>query len=125
VNDTLGGWLEILVLVAALAVSFRPLGDYMAHVLTSERHWRVERLVYRAGGMDGDADQTWGVYLRSVLAFSALCVLFLYGFLRVQNHLLLAVGTPQMKADQASTQPRRSSRTRTGRPTQSSRRSAI
>ena len=100
-NDTLGGWLEILVLVAALAVSFRPLGDYMAHVLTSARHWRVERLVYRAGGMDGDADQTWAVYLRSVLAFSAVCVLFLYGFLRVQNHLLLAVGTPQMKADQA------------------------
>jgi K+-transporting ATPase ATPase A chain len=101
VSDTLGGWLEILVLVAAMALSFRPLGDYMAHVLTSPRHWRVERLVYRAGGLDGDADQRWPVYLRGVLAFSLVSVLFLYGFLRLQNHLLLSLGTPQMKADQA------------------------
>ena len=100
-NDTLGGWLEILVLAAVIALSFRPLGDYMAHVLTSPRHWRAERLVYRAGGMDGDADQPWPVYLRGVLAFSLVSVLFLYGFLRLQNHLLLALGTPQMTADQA------------------------
>ncbi|WP_329361773.1 potassium-transporting ATPase subunit KdpA [Streptomyces sp. NBC_00669] len=100
-SDTLGGWLEILLLVAAVAASFRPLGDYLAHVLSSGRHWRVERLVYRAGGIDGDATQTWAAYLRSVLAFSAVSVLFLYGFLRLQNHLLLALGTPSMKADQA------------------------
>ena len=100
-DDTLGGWLEILVLAAVIALSFRPLGDYMAHVLTSPRHWRAERLVYRAGGMDGDADQPWPVYLRGVLAFSLVSVLFLYGFLRLQNHLLLALGTPQMTADQA------------------------
>ena len=100
-NDTLGGWLEILVLAAAIALSFRPLGDYMAHVLTSPRHWRAERLVYRAGGLDGDADQRWPVYLRGVLAFSLVSVLFLYGFLRLQNHVLLSLGTPQMKADQA------------------------
>ncbi|SEG83516.1 K+-transporting ATPase ATPase A chain [Actinacidiphila yanglinensis] len=100
-NDTLGGWLEILALVVVVALSFRPLGDYLAHVLTSPRHWRVERLVYRAGGMDPDADQRWTGYLRAVLAFSLISVLFLYGFLRLQNHLLLALGTPRMKASQA------------------------
>ncbi|MBY8876368.1 potassium-transporting ATPase subunit KdpA [Actinacidiphila acidipaludis] len=100
-SDTLGGWLEILVLAVAVALSFRPLGDYMAHVLTSPRHWRLERLVYRVGGLSGDADQAWGAYLRSVLAFSAVSVLFLYGFLRLQNHLLLALGTPRMTAGQA------------------------
>jgi K+-transporting ATPase ATPase A chain len=101
VSDTLAGWLQILALAGAIALSFRPLGDYMAHVLTSPRHWRVERLVYKAGGLDGDVDQRWSDYLRGVLAFSLISVLFLYGFLRLQNHLLLSLGTPQMKADQA------------------------
>ncbi|MDF3289668.1 potassium-transporting ATPase subunit KdpA [Streptomyces silvisoli] len=91
-NETLAGWLQILALVGALALSFRPLGDYMAHVLTSPRHWRVERLVYRIGGVRGDADQTWPAYLRSVLTFSAVSVLFLYAFQRLQNHLLLSLG---------------------------------
>ncbi|MFF1416256.1 potassium-transporting ATPase subunit KdpA [Streptomyces sp. NPDC058280] len=100
-NDTLAGWLQILALVAALALSFRPLGDYLAYVLTSPRHWRVERMVYRAGGVDADADQKWSVFLRGVLAFSLVSVLFLYGFLRLQNHLLLSLGTPAMDADQS------------------------
>ena len=100
-TDALGGWLEIVVLAGALALSFRPLGDYMAWLLASPSHWRVERLIYRAGGVEAGADQRWAAYLRSVLAFSAVCVLFLYGFLRVQNHLLLALGTPAMPASQA------------------------
>jgi potassium-transporting ATPase potassium-binding subunit len=92
VNDTLAGWLQVLALVGALALSYRPLGDYMAHVLTSAKHWRAEKLVHRLGGVDGDADQKWGAYLRSVLAFSAVSVVFLYAFLRLQSHLLLSVG---------------------------------
>ncbi|MEU6344065.1 potassium-transporting ATPase subunit KdpA [Streptomyces sp. NPDC046977] len=93
-NDTLAGWLQILALVGALALSYRPLGDYIAHTLTSVKHLRVERLVYRLGGVDGDADQKWSVYLRSVLAFSAVSVFFLYGLMRLQNHLLLDIGMP-------------------------------
>ncbi|MFE1956831.1 potassium-transporting ATPase subunit KdpA [Streptomyces sp. NPDC059479] len=100
-NDTLAGWLQILALVVALALSFQPLGDYLAYVLTSPRHWRLERLLYRLGGVSGDADQTWTAFLRSVLAFSLVSVLFLYGFLRLQNHFLLALGTPAMDADQS------------------------
>jgi K+-transporting ATPase ATPase A chain len=71
----------------------------MAHILTSTKHLRAERLVYRLGGVNGDADQKWSVYLRSVLAFSAVSVLFLYGFLRLQNHLLLALGTKAVAPD--------------------------
>ncbi|MFF7679925.1 potassium-transporting ATPase subunit KdpA [Actinacidiphila glaucinigra] len=93
-NDTLAGWLQILALVGALALSYRPLGDHIAHTLTSARHLRVERLAYRLGGVDGDADQKWSVYLRSVLAFSAVSVLFLYAFMRLQSHLLLSIGMP-------------------------------
>ncbi|RMB80727.1 potassium-transporting ATPase subunit KdpA [Streptomyces shenzhenensis] len=91
-NATLAGWLQIIALVGALALTFRPFGDYMAHVLASPRHWRAERLVYRVGGVHADAEQTWPGYLRSVLAFSVVSVLFLYGFLRLQNHLLLSLG---------------------------------
>ena len=93
-NDTLAGWLQILALIGALALSYRPLGDYIAHILTTPKHLRAERIVYRLGGVDGDADQKWSAYLRSVLAFSAVSVLFLYGFLRLQNHLLLSIGMP-------------------------------
>ena len=52
-------------------------------------------------GVDPDADQRWSTYLRSVLAFSLVSVLFLYGFQRVQQHLLLSLGFPAVKADQA------------------------
>ncbi|MEU2552645.1 potassium-transporting ATPase subunit KdpA [Streptomyces sp. NPDC013313] len=98
-NATLAGWLQIIALVGALALTFRPLGDYMAHVLTSPRHWRAERLVYRAGGVHPGTEQTWPGYLRSLLAFSAVSVLFLYGFLRLQSHLLLSLGTKPLAPD--------------------------
>ncbi|WP_448332839.1 potassium-transporting ATPase subunit KdpA [Streptomyces sp. DSM 41534] len=100
-SGTLAGWLQILALVAALALSYRPLGDAIAHVLTAPRHLRVERLVYRLVGVNGDADQRWSAYLRGVLAFSAVSVLFLYGFLRLQNLLPLSLGRPPMPADQS------------------------
>ncbi|MFJ2920871.1 potassium-transporting ATPase subunit KdpA [Streptomyces sp. NPDC087307] len=100
-NDTLAGWLQVLALVVALGLSFHPLGGYMARVLTANHHGWAERLVYRAGGVNGDADQKWPVYLRSLLAFSAVSVLFLYAFLRLQNHLLLSLGTKPISTDQS------------------------
>ncbi|MFB7308149.1 potassium-transporting ATPase subunit KdpA [Streptomyces sp. NPDC056192] len=100
-NDTLAGWLQVLALVIALGLSFRPLGGYIARVLTTDRHWKAERLIYRAGGVNGDADQKWSVYLRSILAFSAVSVLFLYAFLRLQNHLLLSLGMKPVTTDQS------------------------
>jgi K+-transporting ATPase A subunit len=40
--------------------------------------------------VDADADQRWPTCLRSLLAFSVVSVLFLYGFQRLQQHLLLS-----------------------------------
>ncbi|NUR67756.1 MAG: potassium-transporting ATPase subunit KdpA [Streptomyces sp.] len=100
-NDTLAGWLQITVLIAALALTYRPLGDYMARILSPGRHLVVEKGLYRLGGIDPEADQQWGAYLRSVLAFSAVSLLFLYGMQRLQDHLLLSLGFPPVKADQA------------------------
>ncbi|HTF49161.1 MAG TPA: potassium-transporting ATPase subunit KdpA, partial [Pseudonocardia sp.] len=56
------GWLQAGLLVLALVVSYRPLGDYMAYTFTSEKHWRGERVLYRLMGVDPDADQQWQVY---------------------------------------------------------------
>ena len=91
-SDTAAGLLQIVVLVAALAACYRPLGDHIARAVTSTRHLRVERGIYRLVGVDGDGEQSWAAYLRGVLAFSAVSVLLLYGFQRVQNHLWLSLG---------------------------------
>ncbi|GLY78140.1 potassium-transporting ATPase subunit KdpA [Actinoallomurus iriomotensis] len=88
-------------LVLALAVVYRPLGDYMYRVFTGTRHARAEKVIYRLIGVRPDAEQTWGVYARSVLAFSVVSVLFLYGLQRLQNHLLLSLGFKPVMTHQA------------------------
>jgi K+-transporting ATPase ATPase A chain len=86
--------LTALALVAVLAVTHVPLGDHLARVFGSRRHLRVERVVYRLVRVDPDADQRWGVYAVSVLAFSAVCVLLLYGLQRLQGVLPWSLGLP-------------------------------
>ena len=70
-NSALAGWLQVALLVVALAACYVPLGNYMAHIFTSDKHWRVERGIYKVIGVDPEADQKWSAYLRSMLAFSA------------------------------------------------------
>ncbi|MEY9944931.1 potassium-transporting ATPase subunit KdpA [Kitasatospora sp. GAS1066B] len=100
-TPTLAGVLQALALVAALALSYRPLGDYLAHLLSSPKHLRIERVGYRLMGVRPDHDQPWLGYLRSVLAFSAVSVLFLYAFQRLQSHLWLSLGFPAVPAPTA------------------------
>ena len=95
------GWLQAGLLVFALVVTYRPLGDYMAHILTSAKHWRVEKGLYKLMGVDSEADQTWSVYIRSVLAISVVGVILLYLILRLQDHLMLSLGMPGMQANLA------------------------
>ena len=100
-SATSAGFLQFGLLVLALAVVHVPFGDYMARVYQSSRHLAAERVTYRLMGVDPEADQRWPVYLRSVLAFSAVSILFLYAFQRLQHHLLLSLGFPAVKSDQA------------------------
>jgi potassium-transporting ATPase potassium-binding subunit len=86
-NPSLAGVLQIVLLVAALAVCYKPLGDYIARVFMSPKHLRVEAGFYRVMGIDPEADQRWGAYARSMLAFSGVCVLFLYLLERIQHWL--------------------------------------
>jgi K+-transporting ATPase ATPase A chain len=88
-------------LLLALAVAYRPLVEYVHRNVSSTRHLRVERVLYKMVGVDPDGEQSWGVYARSVLAFSAVSILFLYAFLRLQHHLWLSLGFPAVDADGA------------------------
>jgi potassium-transporting ATPase potassium-binding subunit len=88
------GVLAVALLVGALVVIHRPLGAYLAHTYTSPRHLRAERIAYRLIGVDGDAEQTWPAYLRSVLAFSVLGVLAVYLLQRTQQVLPYSLGLP-------------------------------
>ncbi|AGZ41048.1 potassium-transporting ATPase subunit KdpA [Actinoplanes friuliensis] len=90
----MAGWLFVITLFVALVAVHRPFGDYMYRVVTGTKNNVVERGVYRLVGVNPSAEQTWGVYARSVLAFSAVSILFLYLFLRVQDKLWLSLGMP-------------------------------
>ena len=87
-------WVFVATLVIALAAVRVPLGDYMYKVYASERHSRVERGIYRVIGADPDSEQTWGGYARSVLAFSAVSILFLFFFQLIQGKLPLHLTDP-------------------------------
>lgn len=58
-SSSLAGFLQIVLLVAALAACYKPLGDYIAGIFTSEKHLRPERAFYRLMGIDPSADQRW------------------------------------------------------------------
>ena len=96
-SDTTAGLLQVGALVAALAACYRPMGGYLARVLTSDRDLRVERVVYRLVGVDSRADQRWPVYAISVLAFSFVSVVALYVLQRVQSGLPWSIGLPNVE----------------------------
>src|ERR1700686_4480520 len=91
-SSALAGWLQAGLLVAALAACYVPLGNYMARIFTTDKHWRVERGVFKAIGIDPTVDQKGSAYVRSMLAFSLVSVLFLYGLERLQHYLLSFMG---------------------------------
>jgi K+-transporting ATPase ATPase A chain len=87
----------IALLVLALVAVHIPLGDYMYRVYTSPKDWRVEKAVYRIIGADPKAEQPWYAYARSLLAFSAVSVLFLFFFQLLQDKLPLHLHDPATK----------------------------
>ena len=93
-STSFAGIAFLALLVLALVAVHVPLGDYMFHVYTSPKDWRVEKAVYRVVGADPKAQQPWYAYARSVLAFSAVSVLFLFFFQLVQGKLPLHLHNP-------------------------------
>nr|WP_279103978.1 potassium-transporting ATPase subunit KdpA [Gordonia paraffinivorans] len=89
-------WVYALLALATVAlilgVLYRPFGDYMAWVYTSRKDLKVERGIYKIIGVDSKTEQTWQAYLRSVLAFSAIGLLIVYGLQRLQQWLPYSLG---------------------------------
>ena len=90
---TTAGWIQLLVFLGLIVAVTPLLGGYMAKV------WRggkapgdrvfapIERGIYRLCGIDPESEQRWTSYTFSLLAFSAVSLLFVYGFERLQSHL--------------------------------------
>jgi len=91
-SETMAGLLQVGTLILALGLCWRPLGDYIARTLTTERDLRVESGIYRLIGVDARSEQRWRVYAASVLAFSAVGVVVLFAFQRIQGSLPLSLG---------------------------------
>ncbi len=95
------GITQILLVLALLAAAHVPLGTYMARVFLSTSDTRAEALLYRLTGVDSTSEQRWRVYFLSVLTFSAVSIMVLFGLLRLQHLLPLSNGRPAVPVDQA------------------------
>jgi K+-transporting ATPase ATPase A chain len=92
---TLLGWFQILVFVALVLATARPLGGFMAAVFDGRRTFLspllapVERALYRFAGVDPAREQSWLGYAAAMLAFNAGGFVLLYAILRLQAELPL------------------------------------
>jgi len=90
---TVNGWLQIAVFLALILAVTKPLGVFMTRVFNRERTFLdpvlrpIERLLYRATGVDEDREMGWKEYAVSVLLFSGVSMLLLYLLQRVQGVL--------------------------------------
>jgi len=101
VSEVLPALGQIAVLVVLLAATVPLLARFLAHIYTSDRHLAVERAAYRLLRVDPDADQHWRSYAMSVLGFSLVSILVLFGFGRLQQHLPLSLGFPALPTEGA------------------------
>ncbi len=88
---TANGWLQIAIFGLALLLVTKPLGLYLVAVYDGRVRWLgpVERLLYRAAGIDPSEDQHWTRYAAATLLFSAVSMLLTYAALRLQHWLPL------------------------------------
>ena len=89
------GIVQIVLFLAVLLALTKPLGIYMARVFAGERTWLspvlgpVERVIYRACGVDPAAEQRWTAYAVGMLLFNVAGLVLLYVILRLQDILPL------------------------------------
>jgi potassium-transporting ATPase potassium-binding subunit len=85
----MAGFVVFAVLVIALAAVYMPFGSYLAKVYTDERHWALERAVYRVVRVEPDSEQRWTRYAAGVLVLSFVSIVLLYLMQRLQPLLPL------------------------------------
>ncbi|WP_433286010.1 potassium-transporting ATPase subunit KdpA [Pseudonocardia sp. CA-142604] len=88
-SSTVAGLIQVGAILLVLALLWKPLGDYMARVFTSENHWRIEAAFYRLFRVDAATEQRWSTYAAGVLGFSFVSVILLYLLQRIQPLLPL------------------------------------
>jgi potassium-transporting ATPase potassium-binding subunit len=91
------GLSQFFFVVVALLLTAPVLGKYMARVYDNDSDLAtppatgnsffatIERNIYRASGIDASKEQRWNVYAISLLAFSAVSFLVVYGIQRLQG----------------------------------------
>ena len=90
---TMNGWLQFAAFFGVLLLLMRPLGLYIARVLQGEKNFLtpvirpVERLIYRAVGVDAEHEMDWREYALAMLLFSAVSLLLTYTIERLQHVL--------------------------------------
>ena len=86
-------WILCVAFFALLALAAMPLGRFLARVFAGENTTTarvlgpVERLVYRAAGVDPALEHTWKEYAGGVLLFSLVTQIVTYALLRLQAAL--------------------------------------
>ena len=92
---TLVGWTQIVLYVALIVALARPVGGFITRVVCGERTFLspalapVERLLYRAAGIDARVEQHWLTYALAMLLFNSAGLVLLYGLMRLQADLPL------------------------------------
>src|SRR5215831_3075029 len=90
---TITGWVQIALFGVIVILITRPLGGYMTRGFNGERTFLspllrpVERAVYWCCGVDEKEEQHWLTYAVSMLFFSVVGFLTLYGLQRLQWYL--------------------------------------
>jgi K+-transporting ATPase ATPase A chain len=88
---TFAGWLQVILMLALVTVSARPLGVYMQTVFEGRRTFLhpvfrpIERGVYSLSGVDEKREQGWLGYAMALLAFNLVGFVLLYAILRLQH----------------------------------------
>jgi potassium-transporting ATPase potassium-binding subunit len=88
---TANGWLQIAGFAALVLLLTKPMGLYILRVYDGSIRWLrpVERMLYRAAGVNPDEDQHWTAYAGAMLVFSAVSMGVTYVALRLQGVLPL------------------------------------
>ena len=90
---TANGWFQILFFFSLVLLVTKPLGIFMALVFNRERTFMdpvlrpIEKLIYRTTGVSEDREMGWIEYGASMILFSAVSMVVLYGIQRLQLHL--------------------------------------
>jgi len=90
---TANGWFQIGLYVLVLFLITKPIGIFLARVFEREKTFLdpvlrpVERLIYRLCGVDENKEMRWTEYGTTMLVFSAVSLILLYLFERLQQWL--------------------------------------